>query len=57
MELKDYKTCELVEELKTRRAVQHLFTEPYKDIAILVDDEKQDLKINQGPVNILIVWD
>jgi hypothetical protein len=56
-DIKKFKTCELVEELKRREAVQHLFTKPYEKIEILVGGKKQDLQINEGPVNILIVWD
>ncbi len=57
MEIKEISTAKLVEELAKREAVQHLFTEPYKEIEILVGGKKQDLQINEGPVNILIVWD
>lgn len=56
-QLKQATTSELVEELKTRLGVQHLFTEPYKEIEIYVNKERQNLEITQGPVNILIVWD
>ena len=55
--MEEFKTCELVEELKRRIGVQHLFTEPYEKIEILVGGKKQDLQINEGPVNILIVCD
>ncbi len=55
--IKKFTTEDLVEELKTREAVQHIFTEPYKKIELLVDNKKQDLQMNEGPVNILIVWD
>ena len=56
-DIKKATTEELVEELKTRIAVQHLFTEPYEEIEIFVGKKKQDLQMNEGPVNILIVWD
>lgn len=56
-ELKKATTQQLVEELKTRIAVQHIFTEPYEKIELFVGKQKQDLEIEEGPVNILIVWD
>ncbi len=56
-ELKKFTTEDLVEELKTREAVQHIFTEPYKKVDLFIDNKKQDLQINEGPVNIIIVCD
>ncbi len=47
MDLRTVKTCELVEELKTREGVEVKYAEPYKDI---------DISIN-GPAIILIVTD
>lgn len=47
MELKDVKTCELVEELKKREGVSHHWAEPYKDKNIVVN----------GPAHILVVID
>ena len=56
-DLKNFKTVDLMNELISREAVQHLFTEPYKEIELFVGKKKQDLQINEGPVNILIIWD
>lgn len=55
--MEEFTTEQLVEELARREAVQRIFTEPYKEIEILVGNKKQDLQMNEGPVNILIVWD
>ncbi len=55
--MEEFTTEQLVEELKKREAVQHIFTEPYKRIELFIGDKKQDLQINEGPVNILIIWD
>ncbi len=56
-DIKKFTTEALVEELKTREAVQHIFTEPYKKIELFVGNKKQALQMDEGPVNILIVWD
>ncbi|MFQ9516419.1 MAG: BC1881 family protein [Eubacterium sp.] len=47
MELKDVKTCELVEELKNREGISHHWAEPY---------ENKDIKVN-GPALVLVVID
>lgn len=38
MNIKDFKTCELVEELKKREGVEAHLAEPYKDLEISVND-------------------
>lgn len=47
MELKDVKTCELVEELKKREGVEVKIAEPHKDMLVSVN----------GPAVVLIVVD
>lgn len=47
MEIKDFKTYELVEELKTREGVEAHWAEPYKDL---------DISVN-GPAVVLVVVD
>ncbi len=47
MELKDVKTCELVEELKKREGVSYYWAEPYED---------KNIKVN-GPALVLVVID
>jgi hypothetical protein len=47
MEIKDFKTCELVEELKKREGVEAHWAEPYKDFEISVN----------GPAVVLVVID
>lgn len=47
MDLKDVKTCELVEELKKREGVEVKITEPHKDMSVSVN----------GPATVLIVID
>ena len=47
MELKNARTCELVEELKKREGVEVKIAEPYKDMAVSVN----------GPAVVLIVVD
>ena len=47
MELKDVKTCELVEELKKREGVEAKIAEPHKDMSVSVN----------GPAVVLIVVD
>ena len=37
MELKDVKTCELVEELKKREGVEVKIAEPHKDMVVSVN--------------------
>lgn len=45
--IKDFKTCELVEELRHREGVEAQWAEPYKDL---------EVKVN-GPANVLVVID
>jgi hypothetical protein len=45
--LKDFKTCELVEELKQREGVETHLAEPYVDLDIMVN----------GPAVVLVVID
>lgn len=47
MELKDVKTCELVEELKKREGVGVKIAEPHKDMSVSVN----------GPAVVLVVVD
>lgn len=47
MNLKDYPTCQLVEELKTREGVETTIAEPYQDVTV---------KVN-GPAIVLVVID
>lgn len=47
MEIKDVKTCELVEELKKREGVEVKIAEPHKDMSVSVN----------GPAVVLIVVD
>ena len=47
MELKNIKTCELVEELKKREGIEVKIAEPHKDMAVSVN----------GPAVVLIVVD
>lgn len=46
-DIKDFKTCELVDELKEREGVEAQWAEPYKDL---------EVKVN-GPAIVLIVTD
>lgn len=46
-DIKDFKTCELVEELKKREGVEARLAEPHEDLTV---------KIN-GPAIVLIVID
>ena len=45
--ISDFKTCELVEELKQREGVETHWAEPYADL---------DIKVN-GPAVVLVVID
>lgn len=47
MDIKDFKTCELVEELKKREGVKVHLTEPYENFEISVN----------GPAIVLVVTD
>lgn len=47
MNIKDFKTCELVEELKKREGVETHIAEPYKDLTVDVN----------GPAIVLVVID
>ena len=47
MELKDVKTCELVEALKKREGVEVKIAEPHKDMSVSVN----------GPAVVLVVVD
>ena len=51
------KIYELVNELKKQEAVHSMIVEPYKKIEIFIDGKKQDLNVETGPVNILIIED
>lgn len=50
-------TCELVEELKKREAVQCIEADLDKEIKVIVGDKEQVLQINKGPAIVLVVWD
>lgn len=47
MKVEDFKTCELVEELKKREAVEIHMAEPYEDLTVTVN----------GPAIVLVVTD
>ena len=47
MELKDIKTCDLVEELKKREGVEVKIAEPHKDMSVSVN----------GPAVALVIVD
>ena len=47
MELKDFKTFELVNELKTREGVETKIAEPYKDLTVTIN----------GPAIVLVIID
>lgn len=47
MDLKEFNTSELVEELKERDGVQTIYAEPYQDVEIAVN----------GPACVFIVTD
>lgn len=47
MKVEDFKTCELVEELKKREAVETHMAEPYEDLTVTVN----------GPAIVLVVTD
>jgi len=46
-ELKKYKTCELVEELKKREGVETHVAEPYEDVSVQAN----------GPAIVLVIID
>lgn len=46
-EIRSYKTCELVEELKTREGVETHVAEPYEDVSVQVN----------GPAVVLVIID
>jgi hypothetical protein len=45
--IKDFKTCELVEELKQREEVEKYFAEPYDTLKVITD----------GPAVVLVIID
>ena len=47
MDINDFKTCELIEELKKREGVEAHWAEPYKDLTVGVN----------GPAIVLVVTD
>lgn len=55
--MKEIPTKVLVDELKTRLAVQSIWVEPYKDFKIIVDNKETDTEIKQGACHIMIIWD
>lgn len=46
-EIRNYKTCELVEELKTREGVETHVAEPYEDVNVQVN----------GPAIVFVIID
>lgn len=54
MELSDFSTKELVEELSKREAVEKITVEPYKPYSISVGEQKIN---DEGPIVILRIWD
>lgn len=54
MNLTDFSTKELVEELSKREAVEKIIVEPYEKYSITVGEQKIN---DKGPVVILRIWD
>ncbi len=54
MELADFSTKELVEELYKRETVEKIAVEPYEEYKLIVKDKNFS---SSGPVVILKIWD
>lgn len=54
MELADFSTKELVEELSKREAVEKIAVKPYEEYSMTVGEQKTN---GEGPVVILRIWD
>ena len=54
MNLSDFSTAQLVEELSKREAVERLNVEPYEDYKITVGENEV---ADSGPAVILRIWD
>ncbi|MFR8011320.1 MAG: BC1881 family protein [Clostridia bacterium] len=54
MNLSKVPTCDLVEELSKREAVEKIVVEPYQDYKITVGEKETS---DDGPVVILRIWD
>lgn len=54
MNLTDFSTKELVEELSKREAVEKITVKPYEEYSITVGEQKTN---DEGPVVILRIWD
>ena len=54
MDLSNFSTKELVEELSKREAVEKITVEPYEQYSITVEEQKANV---EGPVVILRIWD
>lgn len=54
MNLTDFSTKELVEELSKREAVEKITAEPYEKYSITVGEQKIN---DEGPAVILRIWD
>lgn len=54
MNLSDFSTAQLVEELSKREAVERLNVEPYEDYRIIVGENEV---ADSGPAVILRIWD
>lgn len=57
MDIKSISTKDLLDELKTREAVEEIVVDPYVDFFINVGGTKRDTEINGGPAHIYVVWD
>lgn len=54
MDLSKVPTCDLVEELSKREAVEKIVVEPYQDYKITVGEKETS---DDGPAVILRIWD
>ena len=58
MELNEFSTKELVEELRKREGVKSMNVTPYNSYFVFVDDDFEDIEVDEtGPAIILIVTD
>jgi hypothetical protein len=57
MILAEIKTCDLVDELSRREAVQKIGVHPYEKFSIDVNGKRQDVEIESGPCWVFVIWD
>lgn len=50
-------TKELLKQLKQKEAVQVIPVEPYEKISVQINNKEQELQVNEGPVQIILIWD